>query len=686
MTNVHHVNPCLFHLTSSPRKLTPAALLIGTIWNRSDMAQVLRSELKGSESPGGTKTFELDVQYGQKRQPSSLQRQLANDQEEFAREDALMDKARREAGIDDYVGDDSAELEEMRQRYKASRQKTDADDSQYKSGAAARVNKSKGGGPPGDFSWENFDQVKQLSEANAALLQQLDNKDKEINKMKAMVAATAPISGFDAEKLSGVVGQNGKYVDEETGFKDAKIVQLAKKNRRLTVSMEKEKSKVTKLAKEIERLQKQLNHAKAKGKTAERMLPADSQQQNTSSPALVAAENEIKKLRRRTDAIRISRDKAKEDVRRVISVLRKEVGDSVNVDSVLQGTFSGEGWRGRSQQIVMLRTKCKRLEKEIKNLREGEYGNSHRGGKGGRPLGISNSSTSIRSSSDGRIDVDERATSQIKEMERNKLEAAETVARELGEMRKIAILQKEKIDGQKARLSNLSKDNKKMRGEIKVLLNKTGTDDKLIDALREEVAQSRAAVSEMSRRLESIKMHDGMDEAEWTALKRTKKEQRQQIERQTEMIATLRAEVEQMQNNATTDLAARAEQDLSIHSKNTDINLLKIESERVTEMAEMFKNKFENETRKNAAADSKIRELESRCVSLERRLGNIHSGGLKRQPPADQFQQLKDKLALQIEENLALKKSFRTGLATKEEELPRAVIWTGDTVAVANLL
>ena len=354
----------------------------------------------------------------------------------------------------------------------------------------------------------------------------------------------------------------GKYVDEETGFKDAKIVQLAKKNRRLTVSMEKEKSKVTKLAKEIERLQKQITDAKSKGKTAERMLPADKQQNSTSSsPALVAAENEIKKLRRRTDAIRISRDKAKEDVRRVISVLRKEVGDSVNVDSVLQGTFSGEGWRGRSQQIVIASDKVQTSGEGNQEPTEGEYGNVHRGGKGGRPLGISNSSTSIRSSSDGRIDVDERATSQIKEMERNKLEAAETVARELGEMRKIAILQKEKVDGQKARLSNLSKDNKKMRGEIKVLLNKTGTDDKLIDALREEVAQSRAAVSEMSRRLESIKMHDGMDEAEWTALKRTKKEQRQQIERQTEMIATLRAEVEQMQNNATTDLELH-EQDL----------------------------------------------------------------------------------------------------------------------------
>ena len=631
------------------------------------MADVLRSELKGSQSPGGTKTFELDVQYGQKQ--SSMQKQLQQDEDQYAKADAMFDKARKNAGLDESDDDDEgAQLEEMRRRYRASQKQNDedGDDSQYKSGTKSKKNSQQ---PPGDFSWDNFDQVKQLSEANASLLQQLDSKDKEIDKMKAMVAATAPIGGFDVEKLSGVIGQNGKYVDEETGFKDAKIVELAKKNRRLTVTMEKERSKVGKLAKEIERLQKELKSSKSKSKTANRMLPADTKnnrnnnKDKASSKELAAAENEIKKLRRRTDAIRISRDKAKEDVRRVINVLRKEVGDSINVDAVLQGTMSEEGWRGRSQQIVMLRTKCKRLEKEIKRLREGDFGNERRGGKG--MVKNTSSATSLRSS----FDVDERATNQIKEMERNKLEAAETVARELGEMRKIAILQKEKLDGQKARLSNLTKDNKKMRGEIKVLLNKTGTDDKLIDALREEVAQSRAAVNEMSRRLESIKMHDGMNEAEWTLLKKNKKEQRQQLEQQTEMIATLRAQVEQMQNNATTDLATRAEQDLSIHNKNTDINLLKIESERVTEMAEMFKNKFENETRKNAAAASKIRELESRCVSLERRLGNIHSGGLKRQPPADQFQQLKDKLALQIEENLALKKSFRTGLATKEEEL-----------------
>ena len=503
------------------------------------MADVLRSELKGSQSPGGTKTFELDVQYGQKQ--SSMQKRLQQDEDQYAKEDAMFDKARKNAGLDESDdGDEGAQLEEMRRRYRASQKQNDedGDDSQYKSGSKSKKNSQQ---PPGDFSWDNFDQVKQLSEANASLLQQLDSKDKEIDKMKAMVAATAPIGGFDVEKLSGVIGQNGKYVDEETGFKDAKIVELAKKNRRLTVTMEKERSKVGKLAKEIERLQKELKSSKSKSKTANRMLPADTKnnrnnnKDKASSKELAAAENEIKKLRRRTDAIRISRDKAKEDVRRVINVLRKEVGDSINVDAVLQGTMSEEGWRGRSQQIVMLRTKCKRLEKEIKRLREGDFGNERRGGKG--MVKNTSSSTSLRSS----FDVDERATNQIKEMERNKLEAAETVARELGEMRKIAILQKEKLDGQKARLSNLTKDNKKMRGEIKVLLNKTGTDDKLIDALREEVAQSRAAVNEMSRRLESIKMHDGMNEAEWTLLKKNKKEQRQQLEQQTEMIATLRA-------------------------------------------------------------------------------------------------------------------------------------------------
>ena len=56
-------------------------------------------------------------------------------------------------------------------------------------------------------------------------------------------------------------------------------------------------------------------------------------------------------------------------------------------------------------------------------------------------------------------------------------------------------------------------------------------------------------------------------------------------------------------------------------------------------------------------------------MELERRLGNINVGGRKRQPPADQFQSLKDKLALQVEENEAVKESARQSLATKDREI-----------------
>ena len=80
------------------------------------MAEVLRSELKGSESPGGTKTFELDVNFAGGSSKSKLQRQLEREQQDALAEDAIIDAARRDAGLDDLEAED-AELAAMRQRF-----------------------------------------------------------------------------------------------------------------------------------------------------------------------------------------------------------------------------------------------------------------------------------------------------------------------------------------------------------------------------------------------------------------------------------------------------------------------------------------------------------------------------------------------------------------------------------------
>ena len=122
-------------------------------------------------------------------------------------------------------------------------------------------------------------------------------------------------------------------------------------------------------------------------------------------------------------------------------------------------------------------------------------------------------------------------------------------------------------------------------------------------------------------------------------------------------------------NTTPRDQPFAAAADLSLHDKNTDLALLQVENDRLTELSEMFKGKMESAKRRYEKAEMKERELERRCVELERRLGNISHGGLKRQPPADQFQALKDRLALQIEENEALKMSFRGALKSKDDEL-----------------
>ena len=57
-----------------------------------------------------------------------VMKRLKQDQDDYAKEDALFDKARKKAGLDSTDDDDTAQLEEMRRRYKASQKQTDEDD------------------------------------------------------------------------------------------------------------------------------------------------------------------------------------------------------------------------------------------------------------------------------------------------------------------------------------------------------------------------------------------------------------------------------------------------------------------------------------------------------------------------------------------------------------------------------
>ena len=200
-------------------------------------------------------------------------------------------------------------------------------------------------------------------------------------------------------------------------------------------------------------------------------------------------------------------------------------------------------------------------------------------------------------------------------------------------------------------------------------LTKTASDDGLIDALREEIAQNRNAMATMTRQIHTLRADSHGEDGEFGALKAMAEEQTHQIQRQEQIVSSLRSELDQLTNNASKDMVAKASKDLALHDKNTDLSLLKVENDRLSELSEMFKNKFLDTKMRCEKTERKERELERRAVELERRLGNISKGGLKRQAPADQFQALKDQLALQIQENEALKQSFRSALTSKDDEM-----------------
>ena len=113
---------------------------------------------------------------------------------------------------------------------------------------------------------------------------------------------------------------------------------------------------------------------------------------------------------------------------------------------------------------------------------------------------------------------------------------------------------------QKARLQTLESVSKKMRGEVKVLLKKTAADDGLIDALREEIAQNRNAMATMTRKLHQMRasVAEGTP-GEFSALKQMAADQGQQIGRQEQLVSTLRSELEQLTENASKDMVAKAQ-------------------------------------------------------------------------------------------------------------------------------
>ena len=408
---------------------------------------------------------------------------------------------------------------------------------------------SNGRNPPLDATPSSMPALDVTANINAVDLQAatassgpLEEKDRQIatlqdQLMRALRGDCAVIDELDASMA----------VDQ----RDAKIVDLAKKNRSLHLTLERDRKRATQLQAKLLQGEDQL-------RSAQRELQLEQQK---AKQALSIEESRMEAERRREDkallrqlqqqldSARLKADQAALESKRLKRLLIREVGEGPSLDKVLEslhlhnGSRAAEdlsqelvGWRGRAQQILKLKSKVKSLAKELEAARKAQ------------PK-VGSTQEIVGSSQRRGVDVDGRAIEEVKFIERGRRHSMEKLAHEIEEVEEKYQEAKQKADASRARIRVLENENKKMREQMKVLLSKTTNDDALVEALRREIKRLRADYSNVKGKVQLLESGT-VSQLAYEELRQHSQSQAVQIERQDELLVKMRRQVERAQSDA----------------------------------------------------------------------------------------------------------------------------------------
>ncbi|OAE32343.1 hypothetical protein AXG93_3017s1130 [Marchantia polymorpha subsp. ruderalis] len=258
----------------------------------------------------------------------------------------------------------------------------------------------------------------------------------------------------------------------EGDVREAKIIDLFKKNRFLNLSLEKERVRASKMANQIKVLQEELlNKVKAE-MSPESDIPDFGQKKEV----VETWEEKYKKVLAKMQKIQAKKDMLAADIPKLQNIIRREVGEHIPLNKILE---EGTTWRGRSEQIALLKGQLAESQKRLNELEPIASGES-------RPATYN----------------EQRKMVDLQLMHRNQLEAANYERRkELGNLatsynllRDHWEMTKNKLDKTIARKNILEIEIRDAKAKVAVLVSKSENDDLLINALTLELAAARQAL------------------------------------------------------------------------------------------------------------------------------------------------------------------------------------------------
>ena len=347
-------------------------------------------------------------------------------------------------------------------------------------------------------------QVQELTRRNQELLHALDAKERECAELSAALET-------GGDRLAA-------------GVRESKIVEMARKNRSLTLAVEKEKAEKARLVTELKAARAGTGRAPGvlhAGAPNEDGTPRTESQiekacREVVAEAAKAAEEASKEraewkdkareagARAERDAGRYNTARAEND--RLRAIIKREVGDDkVDFSKLEKSLEAAGGWRGRAREIATLRHKVQRLRDRLEAYEDGAASVTSTVSR----FGVTGDDASEDASNEeSRFDTGSRpgtAATNVSRRTARSFAATRETAREASARRRqleeatAALAASEaacedaraKAKAAGVRREALERDVRGLREKLNLLKEKSEHDDRLIDALRAERLRAR---------------------------------------------------------------------------------------------------------------------------------------------------------------------------------------------------
>ncbi|CAK64446.1 unnamed protein product (macronuclear) [Paramecium tetraurelia] len=380
-------------------------------------------------------------------------------------------------------------------------------------------------------------------------------------------------------------------------LKDRKIRELVQKNRQLLLSYEKEKQSRKKLEEQVNKALKETDEGikaldksipKAPIPKADPLAKALKGSESQKEDLGVADDfkNKFKEADKKVQEQRVKLQQVKTELNKAMRIIQREVGENANLDQLL---MDENGWKGRAQQIEILKSKVKDLNSKL--------------GSSSQYSDVSQMSKQSKSEAKNNSDK------QQYELLKSQYEAVRVENENLQQKIKAVSSRRQILEDQIKDVKVEYEKNKK------ILLEKSENDDKYIFALKSELDKLKKNQPQSETKI----VYKPADDEETRKLRQELKYCKEEIGRNEQMIKELIAE---KVNRSKQELPQQQQQEKAqTKPVQTDERVKKLEEE--IKALKRERDEFFKTLTKDVETQKMIKDLTMQNVKLRNKIDDL---------------------------------------------------------------